>query len=81
MRGNSSLTRLELTEFLLTMVRADSGRVALTVSLQKLRATVKLCRQLANEVDPLLNAQSLRKLADELERNLDELEVRRALKN
>ena len=81
MRGNSSLTRLELTEFLLTMVRADSGRVALTVSLQKLRATVKLCRQLANEVDPLLNAQSLRKLADELERNLEELEVRRALKN
>ena len=55
--------------------------MALTVSLQKLRATVKLCRQLANEVDPLLNAQSLRKLADELERNLDELEVRRALKN
>ena len=81
MRGNSSLTRLELTEFLLTMVRADSGRVALTVSLQKLRATVKLCRQLANEVDPLPNAQSLRKLADELERNLEELEVRRALKN
>ena len=81
MRGNSSLTRLELTEFLLTMVRADSGRVALTVSLQKLRATVKLCRQLANEVDPLPNAKSLRKLADELERNLEELEVRRALKN
>ena len=81
MGGNSSLTRLELTEFLLTMVRADSGRVALTVSLQKLRATVKLCRQLANEVDPLPNAQSLRKLADELERNLEELEVRRALKN
>ena len=64
-----------------TMVRAESGRVALTVSLQKLRATVRLCRQLADEVDPLPNAQSLRKLADELERNLDELEVRRVAKH
>ncbi|WP_277622523.1 hypothetical protein [Sphingomonas telluris] len=42
---------------------------------------MKLCRQLADEVDPLPNAQSLRKLADELERNLDELEVRRVLKH
>jgi hypothetical protein len=81
MHGNNRLTHLDLTGFMLTVSRADSGRVALTVSLQKLRATVKLCRQLADEVDPLPNAKSLRKLAAELERNLDELEARRVVRH